>query len=141
MAALTSKAYSKLSSEKFTRELNKESLLNCYPIYTITWWSVLLIIGPAHVYALYSYLLHVYHVYTICPDIIFQILLLCSRPMTSHHVTCHVTAMSCASLSSKIKSKREKKAKLNKRKEKLSIFKEFQNIWDSILRHRDIYTK
>jgi len=39
-----------------------------------------------------------------------------------------VTAMSCASLSSKIKSKREKKAKLNKRKEKLSIFKEFQNI-------------
>ena len=32
--------------------------------------------------------------YTICPNIIFQILLPCSRPMTSHHVTCHVTAMS-----------------------------------------------
>jgi len=53
-----------------------------------------------------------YHMYTICPDIIFQILLLCSRPMISHHVTCHVTAMSYVSLSSKKKSKREKKAKL-----------------------------
>jgi len=39
-----------------------------------------------------------HHVYTMCPDIIFQILLPCSRPMTSHHVTYHVTAMSRAPL-------------------------------------------
>ena len=30
-----SKALSRLSSREFTRELNKEFLLNCYPIYTI----------------------------------------------------------------------------------------------------------
>ena len=57
-----------------------------------------------------------HHVVYMCPDVIFQILLLCSRPMTSHHVTCHVTAMSCAS-SSSIKRKRnskEKKYKIKK---------------------------
>ena len=37
-----------------------------------------------------------HHVYSICPDIIFQTILPCSRPVTSHHVTCHVTSLSCA---------------------------------------------
>ena len=62
-------------------------------------------------------------------DIIFQILPLCSRPMMSHHVTCHVTAVSCASSLSKGKRK-EKKKKINiksenkrKEKEKLLVFK------------------
>ena len=41
-----------------------------------------------------SHLTQGYYMYTICPNIIFQILLPCSRPMMSHHVTCHVTAMS-----------------------------------------------
>ena len=36
IAALTSKALSRLSSRNFTRELNKESLLYCYFIYTFT---------------------------------------------------------------------------------------------------------
>jgi len=44
-----------------------------------------------------------------CPDIIFQILLSCSGPMISHHVTCHVTAVSCASLLSKRKIKEKEK--------------------------------
>jgi len=57
-----------------------------------------------------------------CPDIIFQILLPCSRPIKSYYVTCHVTAMSCAS-SSSIKRKRkrnskEKKYKIKKNQEK-----------------------
>jgi len=56
-----------------------------------------------------------------CPDIIFQILLPYSRPMTSHHVTCHVTAVSCASSSSKNKIKetrKENQYKIRKIKEK-----------------------
>jgi len=58
--------------------------------------------------------------YTICPNIIFQILLSYYKAMTSYHVTCHVTAMSCAS-SLSIKRKRnskEKKYKIKKNKEK-----------------------
>ena len=53
----------------------------------------------------------IYVVY-ICPDIIFQVLPPCSRPMMSHHVTCHVTAMSCAFSSSKNKIKEKKNKKL-----------------------------
>ena len=69
--------------------------------------------------------------YTMCPDIIFQILLPCSRPMTSHHVTCHVTAMSHVPLSlikkekekeiqkkRNIKSRKIDKRKIDKRKKK-----------------------
>jgi len=53
--------------------------------------------------------------------------------MTSHHVTCHVTALSHASSSSKRKLKGKqnkiniKSEKLNKRKEKLSVSKAFHN--------------
>ena len=52
-----------------------------------------------------------HHVVYICSDVIFQILPLCSRPMTSHHVTCHMTAVSHASSLSKRKIK-EKKNKI-----------------------------
>ena len=80
-----------------------------------------------------SYLTQGYYVASMCSDIIFQILLPCFRPMMSHHVTCHVTEISCASSSSKRKSKRKenkiniKPEKLNKRKEKLSVSKAFYN--------------
>jgi len=50
--------------------------------------------------------------------------------MTLHHVTCHVTAMSHASSSSKIKKKRKENIKseiLDKRKEKLLVSKVFHN--------------
>ena len=62
-----------------------------------------------------------YHVVYMCPDIIFQIFLLCSRPMTSHHVTCHVTTVSLASLLSKRRKKEKEKEnqyKIRKIKEK-----------------------
>ena len=39
-----------------------------------------------------------YHMYSMCSDIIFQILLPPSRPMTSPHVISHVTSTSCAPL-------------------------------------------
>ena len=54
-------------------------------------------------------------------DIIFQILPSCSRPMTSHHVTCHVTVVSHASSLSKRKRKEKRKEnqyKIRKIKEK-----------------------
>ena len=38
-----------------------------------------------------------YHIVYMCPNVIFQILPLCSRPMMSYHVTCHVTLQSHAS--------------------------------------------
>ena len=37
-----------------------------------------------------------HHVYFMCPDVIFQAILPCSRLVTSHHVTCHVTSSSYA---------------------------------------------
>ena len=62
-----------------------------------------------------SFLTQGHYVIYIYPDVIFQILLLCSRPMTSHHVTCHVTVMSCASsLSLKRKRKRKRKMLVSK---------------------------
>ena len=70
-----------------------------------------------------------HHIVYMCPDVIFQILLLHSRPMTSHHVTCHVTAMSHASSSSlkeKIKIK-IKFRKIDKRKRKMLVSKAFHN--------------
>ena len=46
-----------------------------------------------------------HHVVYMYPNVIFQILPPYSRPMMSHYVTCHVTAVSCASSLSKIKIK------------------------------------
>ena len=76
--------------------------------------------------------------YTICPDIIFQILLPCSRPMISHHVTCHVTSMSHASSSSikekEIQKKRDiKSRKIDKRKRKMLVSKTFHNTTSTLL--------
>ena len=75
-----------------------------------------------------------YHVVYMCPDVIFQILLLYPRPMTSHHVTCNVTTMSCASLLSLkekekgIQKKRNiKSRKIDKRKRKMLVSKVFYN--------------
>ena len=69
-----------------------------------------------------------HHVVYMCPDVIFQILLLHSRPMMPHHVTCHVTVMSCASsLSLKEKEKEIQKKrniksrKIDKRKRKMLV--------------------
>ena len=59
---------------------------------------------------LISYSRPPYSIY-IYPDIIFQILLLCSRPMMSQHVTCNVTVMSYAFFI--IQKKKEKKQKQN----------------------------
>ena len=56
-----------------------------------------------------SFLTQGHYVVYICPDIIFQILLLCSRPMTSHHMTCHVTVVSCAFFIVQKKKKRKEK--------------------------------
>ena len=52
--------------------------------------------SPCFILISASLLTQGHHVYSRCPDIIFQTLLLCSRPMTSHHVTCHVTSLSHA---------------------------------------------
>ena len=48
-----------------------------------------------YVYTSSSYLLQGYHVIYIYPDVIFQVLPPCFGPMMSHHVTCHVTSLSC----------------------------------------------
>ena len=65
-----------------------------------------------------------HYVVYICPNIIFQILPSYSRPMTSHHVTCNVTAVSCASSSSKNKKEKEKK---EKKKNPYKVRKENKN--------------
>ena len=67
-----------------------------------------------------SFLTQGHHIVYMCSNIIFQILLLHSRPMTSPHVTCHVTAMSHASLSL---LKRKRKRKRNSKEKKYKIKK------------------
>ena len=57
----------------------------------------------------------------------------------SHHVTCHVTAMSCAS-SSSLKRKRKrniKSRKIDKRKRKMLVSKVFYNTWDYVIDLRE----
>ena len=68
-----------------------------------------------------------HHVVYMCPDVIFQILLLCSRPMTSYHGTCHVTVMSCASSLSLKRKRNIKSRKIDKRKRKMLVSKAFHN--------------
>ena len=61
-----------------------------------------------------------YHVYTMCSDGIFQILLLCSMPMTSHHVTCQCDCnVMCLFIVQK-KIKKGKEHKINIKSEKLT---------------------
>ena len=105
-------------------------------------WSMLSIIKPAlismlcpHVYySSASYLSQGQYAIYICPDIIFQALLLSFRLMTSYHVTCHVTAVSHTSSSFKISQKEKqnktnaKSNKIDKRKKKLLMSKVFHNI-------------
>ena len=100
-----------------TRELDKEFLLNYYSIYINYTWSMLLIFTPAlmsifHPYICFMSTLRLLD-YILCPDLIFQIFLLCSRPMTSHYVICQVTIISHASLLSKIIRRKEKEKKGN----------------------------
>ena len=61
-----------------------------------------------------------HYVYSIYPDIIFQTLPSCSRLVMSHHVTCHVTSLSCASslFFKKKKKQKKKKSKIEKEKKR-----------------------
>ena len=89
-----------VKSGGITRELDKEPLLNYCPIYTNGSWSMLLLstlpYSPCSILMSTSLLTQDHHVYSMCPNIIFQTILPCSRLVTSHHVTCHVTSLSCA---------------------------------------------
>ena len=67
-----------------------------------------------------------YHVVYIFPNIIFKILLLCSRHIISHYVTCHVTEMSLKEKEKEIQKKRNiKSRKIDKRK--ILVSKAFYN--------------
>ena len=67
------------------------------------------------VHTLFLCLSQGYHVYSMCPNVIFQILLPPFRPMTSHYVISHVTSTSRALLPSKRKrNSKEKKYKIKK---------------------------
>ena len=101
------KSLSGISSGELIRELDKESLLNQYPIY------ILSTSGPCYNLMSASFLTQGDHVAYICSDVIFQIFPLCSRLMMSHHVTCHVTAMSRASSLSLTRKEKKRKDKQN----------------------------
>ena len=103
------KSLSGISSGEFTRELDKESLLNLSLIYTKSSWSVLLIINPALMSMLLPHVrLKATMLYTCALMSSFRTFYHILGLMTSHHVTHHVTAMSCASSLSKRKKKKKK---------------------------------
>ena len=62
-----------------------------------------------------------HHIVYMCPDVIFQIFPPCSRPIILHHVTCHVTAVSHASLLSKRKEKEKENQYKIRKIEKIKI--------------------
>ena len=98
------KSLSQILSGEFTRELDKESLLNQSPIYTKSSWSMLLIINPALMSMLLPHVcLKATMLYTCA---------LISSSRSFYHIlglmmSRHVTEMSRASSSSKIKRKRK----------------------------------
>ena len=69
-----------------------------------------------------------HHVYSMCPDVIFQTLPSCFRLVTSHHVTCHVTSLSCTSSLFFKKKKKQKKKKSKIEKEKKSKIVNVQSV-------------
>ena len=95
-----------------TRELDKESPLYCYSIYISYTWSMIQIITPALMSMHHPWGSHAF-------DMLLDVIhLVCSRPMTSHHVICHVTAVTCLFIvkeKGKINSK-EKKRNIKSRK-------------------------
>ena len=120
---------------EITRELNKESLLNCYSIYINYRWSMLSIINLTlkFMYCLYftliSFIRTLCHIYVpwCYPSHLFYPTLAKSRLMTSHHVICHVTSVTCLFI---VKKKKEdwkkrniKSRKIDKRKRKMLVFK------------------
>ena len=66
MISLTSKSQSRIQCGKFTRELDKKSLLNQSPIYIKHAWSVLLIIKPALLFTLYPHVCFKTTMCTLC---------------------------------------------------------------------------
>ena len=85
--------------------------------------------GPCYYYLVLSYspcfilmfaslLTQGHYVYSMCLDVIFQTLPLCSRLMMSHHVTCHVTSSSSFQ-ENKIKKKKSKIRKIKENKIKI----------------------
>ena len=105
---------------RITRELNKKSPIYCYLIYTMDIQFMLTINNPILMSMCY---LCFYHVLYICALIsFFQFFLLESRPMISHHVTYHVTAVICLFII-KIKQRKEilNQEKQIKEKKNISI--------------------
>jgi len=116
-----------ISSGKFTRELDKEPLLNWSLIYTKGLWSVLLIINPALMSMLPPHVhLKATMLYTCALTSSSRSFYYILGLMTSCHVTCHVTAISLKG--TEIQKKRNiKSSKIDKRKRKMLMFKAFHN--------------
>ena len=123
-----------ISSGKFIKELDKESLLNQSPIYTKSSQSVLLIINPALMSMLLPYVCLKATMLCTCA------LILSSRSfyyilglMTLCHVTHHVTAISRASSSSLKRKEIQKKRNIKSRKidKRMLMSKAFHNNYPS----------
>ena len=97
------------SQENSTRSLCLISVLFIQKCSGPCYYYLSLPYSPCFVLMSASLFTQGHHVYSRCPDVIFQTLLLCSRPMTSHHVTCHVTSLSRAFFIVQNKIKRKRK--------------------------------
>ena len=120
-----------------TRELNKESLLNCYPIYINYRWSVLSIINPTlkfiYCFILYSYVFHKdTMLYTCALTSSFSPLLAHSNQvqaydLTSCDMSCNLSHVSLHHQKEKEKENQKKRnmksRKIDKRKRKMLVFK------------------
>jgi len=111
------------SQENLTRSLFLIRVLFIQMSPGLCYYYLTLPYSPCSILMSTSLLTQGYHMYSRYSDIIFQTLPSGSRLMTSHHVTCHVTSLSCASLLSKRKEKENKiliKSE-NKKKKKIKI--------------------
>ena len=112
-----------------TRELDKEFLLYFYTIYRKFSWSMLMINNLILMSMCSLYINLMFSIRTPCHIyalmLSFWSLLSKSRPMTSHHVTCYVTVVTCLfTVKMKKKKKRNiKSRKIDKRKRKMTASK------------------
>ena len=84
------------SQENSTRSLFLIRVLFIQMSPGLCYYYLTLPYSPCSILISTSLLTQDHHVYSMCPNIIFQTILPCSRLVMSHHVTCHVTSLSCA---------------------------------------------
>ena len=106
------------SQENSTRSLFLIRVLFIQMSPGLCYYYLTLPYSPCSILISTSLLTQGHHVYSMCPNVIFQTILPCSRLVMSHHVTYHVPS-SLSFQGNKIKKKKSKIRKIKENKIKI----------------------